>query len=264
MQVANNSRGSSRPRPDAVSLSKEGKWENSSLSDRTIQDQVIHYLADANVRRTGNKLDFLKAEEAERARRFSRFLARRYYRDRLHRGFRYSRALARDARQAEDGVDTPEFEAILNHCALGSFTTSMEIGRLAIERLLPLRQEVWWNDVLQYDLAFFLQLATSEATPPSDFPRKSLSAMVRNFQFQVPELVSGKSASDDLQCKSTLLFSRTHHGRVCVVQLDAISEAVFLAVNGTSTPDQIASKCAASISEIRRILATLADIGAVV
>ena len=62
----------------------------SRRSDRELQDAVITYLADAALRRGASDLP-LAPEQAQRAGRFARFLARRYYRDRLARSFRYSR-----------------------------------------------------------------------------------------------------------------------------------------------------------------------------
>jgi hypothetical protein len=59
----------------------------SSRSDRELQDEVITYLADATLRRSSADLP-MAPEQAQRADRFARFLARRYYRDRLARSFR--------------------------------------------------------------------------------------------------------------------------------------------------------------------------------
>ena len=134
-------------------------------SDRDLQDRVIRYLTDVNDHSADIADKLLDAADAERAQRFSRYLVRRYYRDRLHRGFRYSRGLVDAARTAEQVVDNLEFASILSTCVLGSLQTARTVAALAVSELMGLRQDVWWQELLQYESALFLQLATSEPAP---------------------------------------------------------------------------------------------------
>src|SRR5690348_3270216 len=110
--------------------------------DRSLQDRVIHYLTEANLRSENENPDFLDANEVERAKHFSHFLARRYYRDRLRRGFRYSTVLlGSDA--AANLVDTPKFDPILHSCTLGSLATAKMVGELTILELREKSSDEW-------------------------------------------------------------------------------------------------------------------------
>jgi len=242
--------------------------ETGAFRDRDFQDEVIRYLTDSKLRSTDTNAKLLEDTEAGRAKRFSRFLARRYYRDRLHRGFRYSAALISPAQPPELVAESPEFDSILEGCTLGSLDTSREVGQLALARLLPLRVDEWWSDLLDYELAFFIQLATSEATLPTAAARRNQSSILREFQFRIPALLlrlrSGENFAGDLHGGVALLFSRTHHGKIYIVEADQSAIAVFRHTDGRKSTEEIASSCGISVEETRRMLFTLSDIGAVV
>ena len=245
--------------------------ENTNIGkheDRDFHDQIIRHLTDANARSEAIAVEYLDQPEAERAERFSRFLARRYYRDRLSRGFRYSARLI-DRQNAADHVpDSPQFESILDSCVLGSEATSQAVGELAVRHLAPLRHEIWWSELLEYERAFFLQLAISEQTASSEFPRRGKSTIVRSFEFDLPELLT-RLKSAELPTESsrravTLLFSRTHVGRVYVVELDTVSAAVLDAIDGKTTLGRIPFFSSVSVAETQRVFTTLAEVGAIV
>ena len=237
-------------------------------SDRNLHDHVIRYLTDASLRSANKDPDFLDENAAERAERFSHFLARRYYRDRLHRGFRHSARLLGSEGAAADAVDTAAFDLILNRCVLGSLATATAVGELVLSALREERVEEWWAELLQYEFAFFVQLATSEPTPPSSFPQRGLSTLVREFQISVPEMlekIKNRQAPENPQrVSTTLLFSRTQHGRIYVVQLDGIARGVMHAVNGSRQLVQIAECAGVSEEETNRVLTDLIRISAVV
>jgi hypothetical protein len=239
----------------------------SALNDRDVQDSIIRYLSDSQVR-SEPSYAFLDSEEAHRAQRFSRFLARRYYRDRLARGFHYSAALVGKHRSAEQVADSAEFDPILDRCVLGSLTCSKKVGDLSVSRLLPLRSNAWWYELLEYERAFFLQLATSEATSAGTIPKRNTSAMIREFRVQIPELLAslrlGNGSPHVSYTRVTLLFSRTTHGKVYVVEPDEKTSAVFRSVDGKSSQQQVASTAAVPQEEIHRIFTSLSDIGSVV
>jgi hypothetical protein len=237
-------------------------------SDRDLQDRVIRYLTDVNDRSADIADELLDAADAERAQRFSRYLVRRYYRDRLHRGFRYSRGLVDAARTAEQVVDNLEFASILSTCVLGSLQTARTVAALAVSELMGLRQDVWWQELLQYESALFLQLATSEPAPAHDVPQKSVAVVLHRFEFDVPMLLanlqSGEAALDVSHRPVTLLFSRTQHGKIYVVELDPAWAHVLGAIDGERTLADIAKFLNSSTHEIQRILTILSDIGAIV
>ena len=236
-------------------------------NDRDLHDDVIRYLSDAGLRSVETSTELLSEQQAERAQRFSRFLARRYYRDRLSRAFRYSAMLDPNFAVA-DITESPDFDSILDQCVLGSLTTSLQVADLARSHMAPARSELWWGELLEYERAFFLQLATSEILPVSPFPARSPSAVFRRFGLRVPELLtrlkSGAQVGDDLDGATALLFSRTVHGKIYVVELDEITAGIFESIDGSRTANEIATLSCVSPEEIQRILAALADIGSVV
>lgn len=245
--------------------------ENASIGthdDRDLHDDIIRHLTDANARSQGAALEYLEEPEAERAERFSRFLSRRYYRDRLSRGFRDSAKLL-DRQSAADQVpDSAQFDLILDDCVLGSMATSRAVGELAVTHLVRFRHEEWWSDLLEYERAFFLQLATSESTPPGKFPQRGTSTIVRTLEFDLPELLV-RLRSEEIPTEAsrravTLLFSRTHLGRVYVVELDEASAAVLNAIDGKTALERIPSFSSISDTETQRVLTTLAEVGAIV
>ena len=235
-------------------------------TDRALQDQIIEFLTDASARSEANDPEFLDGNEVGRAKRFSRFLARRYYRDRLHRGFRHSTALlGSDA--VGNLVDAVEFDPILERCSLGSRATASMVGELAVSELRAKRSEEWWPELLDYDFSLFVQVATSEPTPVSRFFRNAISTVIRDFRFDIPELLEGSKKariSTNVQCQpATLLFSRTQHGKIYVVKLDATATAVMKAVNGSRHAAEIAECADLGQQETERILADLVRISAV-
>ncbi|HWC19205.1 MAG TPA: hypothetical protein VG498_19495 [Terriglobales bacterium] len=239
-----------------------------TIPDRELHDRVITYLTDANLRSGMQATEFLDDSEVERADRFSRFLARRYYRDRLIRAFRYSALVAPEC-CAERVLDSPDFEAILATCVLGSLATSERVGGLALSYLLPAgREHSWWSELLEYERAFFRELATSEVRAPSDRPQKNIAASLRKFSVSMPELLEAVSSRQTLSGafagEVTLLFSRTPHGRIYVAEVDRATAAVFDAIDGCRTAQEVASSCRISAAENQRILATLSDIGSIV
>ena len=236
--------------------------------DRDFHDQIIRHLTDANARSQEIAVDYLDQPEAERAERFSRFLARRYYRDRLSRGFRYSSKLVDQQNAADHVPDSPQFESILDNCVLGSVATAQAASELAVTHLAPLRHEMWWSELLEYERAFFLQLAISELTSPSEFLQRGKSTIVRSFEVDLPELLT-RLNSEDIPTEAsrravTLLFSRTHLGKIYVAELDATSAAVLDAIDGKTALERIPSFSGISATETQRVLATLTEVGAIV
>lgn len=237
----------------------------SRKSDRELQDEVITYLADATLRGNASELP-LAPEQAQRAARFARFLARRYYRDRLARSFRYSR---RFGPSPESIVDTPAFDAFLDDCVLGSLRAAERVADLLVDhfRRLP-APGPWWNDLLEYERLFLLQAATSDNTSATEFPRPTPSARCHTFSWDLPNLLprlkSGEPAGQELRREVTLLFSRNHLGRIYVVEVDEATTAVFYAADGRRSPAQIAATSALSSGVVKQTLRALAQVGAIV
>jgi len=242
--------------------------QNNSLSDRELQDRLIDYLTDANLRCSGPSPDFLNETQADRAQRFSRFLARRYYRDRLYRGFHYSKDVLKSESGPAEIVESPQFDAILAGCVLGSLVTAKAVGNLVLSVLRSLRSDEWWSELLEYEFAFFLQLATLEVPRAAGLSQLCPSTIVREFQFRIPDVLrhlkSGDTPVTDVRGSTVLLFSRTPHGKIYVVELDVTAAAVVRGVDGKRTNAEIAGAAGIALEEATRILAELSSINAIV
>jgi hypothetical protein len=270
------------------------------LSDRELQDQIINYLADARLRAHPPASLPLSGAEAQKASKFARFLARRYYRDRLGRSFRYSRLLEpRIARRAEEIIEGAQFDEFLDACILGSLESARKVGEMTRVHLgAATAPGPWWRDLLQYEYAYFLQTATTEHAPPLVVPRRGVSALSDEFHWNLPEILkrlrAGQEIGTDLQDKDlrgtdlrgedlrekdlggaalrekdlradvTLLFSLTPHGRVYVVEIDHNVSAVFRAANGMRATEQIAAAAGLPVDYTRQTLHALVELGAIV
>ncbi|MFI5088951.1 MAG: hypothetical protein ACHP7P_02695 [Terriglobales bacterium] len=239
------------------------------MSDRTVQDEVIRYLADANVRAQGPQGAPISVGEAAKAAQFAHFLARRYYRDRLARSFRYSHRFRKQTgRIAEDVVDGTEFDRFLSECVMGSLESAQRVGEMARAHLTAEPPPgAWWPDLLDYEYAYFLQAATAERGASGDRPSPGISAVCRRFAWALPEMLprlrAGEIIGDDLRREAMLLFSRTHAGRIYVVELEPELERVFRAADGHRTLNEIAEAACIPAEQAPTILASLAGIGAV-
>lgn len=235
-------------------------------SDRELQDALITYLADAKVRHSSSSSLPLSPEQARRAGKFARFLARRYYRDRLARSFRTSRLFGSGA---EALVEAADFDAFLDDCALGSLASAEPVGALAVEYLSrgP-APGPWWSDLLQYERLFFLQAASTENAMAGECPQPGPSARCHTFSWLLPELRrrlhAGEAVGGELRRQVTLLFSRTREGRIYVVEPDQAAAAVFQAADGRRSREQISAATSLSAAAVRQAIAALVQVGACV
>jgi len=239
------------------------------MNGRALQDEVIRYLSDAKLRAAPPGSLKLTGGEAEKANKFARFLARRYYRDRLARSFRYSRAFAdRTGRCAEEICNREEFEPFLDQCVLGSVDSARRVGEMAVAHLSSGQSLFpWWSELTAYESAHFLQTATTERTQPGPRYQRSPSATCIRFDWalaeMLPRLRKGEPVGEELHRAVTLLFSRTHMGRIYVVELDECTAAVFGATDGSRTAEQIAEAAGITAQQAEEALSNLAQIGAV-
>jgi hypothetical protein len=197
--------------------------------------------------------------------------ARQFYRELLGREFVHSRAFApQTGRAAEDVAANTAFETVLRECAPGSLEAARRIGEMAFIHLdtTAAAPGPWWRDLCNYERGRFLQAATTDPGPPTNRPRRGVSALCMNFAWDVPSLVERLNARDknyqDLRRNLTLLFSRGTEGKIYVVDVGAPVEKVFRATNGLRTLDQIAATAAMRLEEAKGVLQALAGVGAVV
>jgi len=245
------------------------KHEQTVKAGRELQDDLIRYLSDARLRKQGAGELPLSEEQAGRAEKFSRFLARRYYRDRLVRSFRYSRLFAQAGRTAAQVVDTSLFQKFLDECVLGSLEAARRVGEMAVVHLtVPNPPGPWWGELLEYEQGFFLQAATADHGPLTHVPRHGTSALCRSFHWNLPEILprvkSGQTIGDDLKKDLVLLFSRTAAGKIYVVEVEKTTELVWRHTDGVRNVGQIAAAAALPVEAVQSTLQALSEIGAVV
>jgi hypothetical protein len=241
-----------------------------TATDRELQDEIIRYLTDGNLRSVEQHSFPISKQELPRAERFSRFLARRYYRDRLIRAFRYSHSLSRQInRTAEDVVESASFDGFLQQCVMGSLESARRVAEIAKAHLNEAPAPgPWWPELFEYEAAFFLQVATSEPESPSERPRRRASAILRDFGWRMPEILhlirSRQAITEDLEAPVTLLFSRSEHGKIYVVEVDRKTSAMFSLADGIRSVEEIAATAAIPLPVTQQILGALREIGAVV
>jgi len=239
------------------------------MDDRALQDEMIRYLSDAKHRAAPQKSLKLSGEEAAKANKFARFLARRYYRNRLIRSFRYSLMFAdKTGRRAEEICDREEFEPFLEQCVLGSVAAARRAGEMAVAHLSPGQSLFpWWGDLTAYECAHFLQTATTERAEPGRHYQRASSATRIRFEWALPEMLprlrKGEPVGDEFHRGVTLLFSRTHLGKIYVVELDETTAAVFDATEGARAVEQVAGSAKVTRQQAEEALSNLAQIGAV-
>ncbi len=246
-----------------------GKMPALHMADRAVQDEIIRYLADANARAQGRRGGPISVGEAAKAVQFAHFLARRYYRDRLARSFRYSHRLRmQTGRIAEEVVDFAEFDQFLHACVMGSLGSARRVGEMARVHLTAAPQPgPWWPELLDYEYNYFLQAATSQPPPKSERPAPGLSTVCRQFTWALPEMLprlrAGEAIGDDLRREVTLLFSRTEAGRIYVVEMEATVDRVFHATDGVRSVEEIAESVGSGVQQVCQALEALVEIGAV-
>lgn len=206
--------------------------------------------------------------------------ARAFYREKLAAAFHYSRPFSQPrGRVGEAVADLPDFAAVLRESAPGSFDCARRIGELALIHLdgvpkLAAGQTgqapqpgTWWRELLNYERGWFLQAATTAEGPPTNRPRRGVSAVCMTFSWDLPHLIAkleaGEAIGDELRRPVTLLFARARDAQVRVVEVGVAVEKVFRATNGLRTQEQIAGVAGLGAEDSNKILEALAGIGAV-
>jgi hypothetical protein len=196
--------------------------------------------------------------------------AREFYRERIVHSFLHAGLFAAQVgRSAADVIDLPQFAAVMRECPVGSLDAARRIGDMVTVHLDGALNQpgAWWRELCAYDRSYFMQVAATQQATPANRPRRGVSAVCAMFKWNMPELLkrleSGEAMGEDLRRNTTLLFARGHDGKVRVVEAGAAVEKVFRATNGLRTTEQIASAADIELDEARRIVAALAEIGAV-
>lgn len=151
---------------------------------------------------------------------------------------------------------------------MGSLESARQVGEMARAHLRAAPEPgPWWQDLLDYEYAYFLQAATAERATSIDRPSPGVSALCRHFAWALPEILprlrAGSPIASDLQREVTLMFSRTHAGNIYVIEVEPAMEGVFRAVNGQRTVHEIATAAGILAGQVHSVLTSLAGVGAV-
>lgn len=198
------------------------------MTDRALQDDLIRALADPAYRRSPTWRDRGLADPV-RVERFARFLARRYYHERVLHFFKYSRFLARvTGRAPADALRTAEFDRLLPELILGDRSCAARVAALVVAHVGAAGSAVpYLADLLRYEEAMMVAEAGPRAWGDADvvaeesFPLELdhdlpavLPALLRPFDV-VPEAPARP-------CR--LVITRSPHARITVTLAEEAEE----------------------------------------
>ena len=120
---------------------------------------------------------------------------------------------------------------------------------------------------MAYESSHLLQTATTERAQLGPGYQRAPSATCIRFEWALPEMLPrlrrGETVGEEFRRSTTLLFSRTHLGKIYVVELDESTGAVFRATDGSRAAVQMAESAGVTVQQAEESLSNLAQIGAV-
>lgn len=148
------------------------------MTGRTLHDALLRVLCEAELRKAlhgrpaaaaaalgEEEASALAAADRTRLTRLARFMARHFYRERLVRLFRHTRAvLQREGRDVIDLLDAPAFREILDGATLGSLETAERAAaaiedrcRREAEAVVAMRGSIpsFFEDLIRYEGVLF-------------------------------------------------------------------------------------------------------------
>ncbi len=250
------------------------------MSDRELHDTVITALADARFRRSPEWIDRDLAD-GERVERFSRFLARHFYYERVVHFFKYSRALARETgRRAEDVLRGEAFEAVLPDVVLGSRETASDVARLVVQDQLGGHHASvpYFKDLLRYQEAMMVVEAGprdwrggTDATcslEEGELAEVVEGTMVLELDYDLPAVLPlllgpWTEPPDAPRRRTSLVVARTPQARVSVVTANAALVRIVREADRPRSARELAERAGLDPSALESLLHDLAGIGAV-
>jgi hypothetical protein len=248
-------------------------------SDRALQDTIITALADARFRASPGWID-QHLVDGDRVERFSRFLARHFYYERVAHFFKYSRALARvSGRRPEDVVRGEGFEEILPGVVLGSRETASQVGKLVVEdQLRSDHADIpYFEDLLRYQEAMMVVESgprdwngAVEPTAPLDQVLAQLAEGTTLLELDhdlpavLPSLLAPwKEPPTAPRQPTALVVARSPQARVSVVKGSAALVGVLKEVDRPRSTRELAARLGLEPYALGALLQDLAGIGAV-
>jgi len=258
------------------------------VTGRSLHDALLRVLTDGELRRRlldgdptvagtrgGEEAETLKRADPERLRRLARFMARHFYRERIVRLFRNSRALAlSEGRDPLTVLESATFGALLDSAVLGSPATAVAVARLVEARLSSdLVGRPYAADLIHYEGIMFRVEAgprrwQASAAPQDGIPVRSPHARIIELDWNLIPLItalrSGAATPPDPPHEQTrLLVALSPRGRVTAVRCHEVASRLLDALDGRKRPAEVASAAGLGEAEATALLKRLTEIGAV-
>lgn len=258
------------------------------MTGRSLHDALLRVLTDAELRRrvlrgAPGAVKTLGAEEAatlrradpERLRRMARFMARHFYRERIVRLFRYSRALLASAGlDPLDVMESAAFSAVLDCAVLGSPASADAVAKLVEQRLLPdLADRPYGRDLVTYEGTMFRVEAGPRRWLAGDgnrqgVPARSPSARLVELAWDLTPLLAAlrrgdSSPAQPLREPTRLLVALSPRGRVTAVRCPDVVSRLLDALDGRRRAAEAAAAVGMDERDTTALLAQLTDLGAV-
>ncbi len=258
------------------------------MTGRSLHDALLRVLTDGQLRRgllkgdpavagalADEEADTLKRADPERLRRLARFMARHFYRERIVRLFRYSRALsAAGGRDPLAILESTAFSAVLEDAVLGSPATADAVARLVEARLLAdLTDRPFGAALVGYEGTMFRVEAGPRrwhATPhPQDgVPVRSPHARIIELDWNLTPLIAAlragaSSPPQPVREPTRLLVALSPRGRVTSVRCPEAVSRLLDALDARTRLPEVARAAGLGEPEATALVAKLTEIGAV-
>lgn len=263
------------------------------VTARSLHDALLHVLTDGSKRERllggdPSLSDVVGADEAKTLRRadtkrlrgLARFMARHFYRERIVRLYRGSRALSLLKGRDPLGVlDTAQADPVLDAAVLGSPATADVVAALVETDLVePLADRPWGSAVVCYEGATFRVAAGPRARridvagQPRELdgrvPVRSPQARIVTLDWNVlPLLATLRIATTPLpepaREPTPLLVAQSPQGRVTTVRCPEAVSRFLEALNGERGLEDAAATAGLEQEKARGLVAKLTEIGAV-
>lgn len=247
-------------------------------SDRALQDEIIHALADGPFRASpawrGRGLT-----DPERVERYARFLARHFYYERIVHFFKYSRALTPvTGRRPEAVLRSAGFDALFGSMVLGSRESARAVAGLVVRHVAEARASVpYLSDLLRYEEAMMVV----EAGPrvwgdggsgepsgragrgPEPVEGTVLLSVEYDLPAVLPKLLAPWSDPPEAPKQPTrLLVARSPEGRVAVARTTEAVAALVELADGNRTLGELAAGAGLEMQDLSETVQGLVELGA--
>jgi len=258
------------------------------MTGRSLHDALLRALTDGQLRcgllegdpagaavLGDEEADTLKRADPERFRRLARFMARHFYRERIVRLFRYSRALClAGGRDPLAILESAAFSSVLDSAVLGSPATADAVARLVEAQLLAdLAARPFGAALVRYEGTMFRVEAGPRrwlATPPpkDGMPVRSPHARIIELDWNLTPLIGAlragaSSPPEPLREQTRLLVALSHRGRVTSVRCPEVVSRLLDALDGRTRLPEASRAAGVGEPEAAALLAKLTEIGAV-